>query len=697
MRRRECERRRAGSSTYGSAVVEGQACEPVVARSTAPEVLAARPTNALRMGTSEAGQAGDVVARAATPRALLIGALVSVFVNVASPYTESVGFSNCSWSYLPEGAMVPFLLLLVLNAAAGRFSPRWALRIPELLFVFVMALAANCTSIFLMYFLCSALISPHYFATAENRWADELLPYLRPWLIVSDENRAAYWFYEGLPPGASLPWRDWAVPVAAWLPLLVALLVGSFSMVGLLRRQWLDHEKLSYPLMRLPLELVGRGPVSAGYGAVTRCRSFWVAAAIPLCLSVADLARGIWPSFPAPIVDHLGSLHLGVVTPGAHFSPLTLNINFLALSSGFFVPTDVLFGVWSLYLLVKLVQEPLINRLGLGTGSAGMFVWGQASTSWQSFGAFMVMVVGVLGGARRHLAGLWEQAAGGRGEEAASARTCLIGFSLAMVVMAAWLVHSGMPGAVAVAFLALAMAMYLGVARIVCQTGIFYLVPAMIGQNPIIYALGPDTIGRQGMISLALSYAWHGDVQTVLAGLAAEGMKVEQQARFRRGELSLAMLSSACVGLLAAPIGIILSAYPRGALSWNTWVYRGWGPSTYGQVLGQIGAGQKRDYFNAVYFTVGALAMWGLSALRSHFAWWPLHPIGLAAVSSFTIYAVYIPFLLAWMVKLSLLRWAGLRAYHAATPLFIGLGVGHYLARAVALVGYTALGIRWTV
>jgi len=76
MRRRECERRRAGSSTYGSAVVEGQACEPVVARSTAPEVLAARPTNALRMGTSEAGQAGDVVARAATPRALLIGALV---------------------------------------------------------------------------------------------------------------------------------------------------------------------------------------------------------------------------------------------------------------------------------------------------------------------------------------------------------------------------------------------------------------------------------------------------------------------------------------------------------------------------------------------------------------------------------------------------------------------------------------------
>ena len=31
-------------------------------------------------------------------------------------------------------------------------------------------------------------------------------------------------------------------------------------------------------------------------------------------------------------------------------------LNFLALSSGFFVHSDVLFGVWALYLVMKLVQ-----------------------------------------------------------------------------------------------------------------------------------------------------------------------------------------------------------------------------------------------------------------------------------------------------------------------------------------------------
>ena len=89
--------------------------------------------------------------------------------------------------------------------------------------------------------------------------------------------------------------------------------------------------------------------------------------------------------------------------------------------------------------------------------------------------------------------------------------------------------------------------------------------------------------------------------------------------------------------------------------------------------------------------------MVGLTALRNRFAWWPVHPLGLAVVSSFTMYAVYIPFLLAWLVKVAMLRWGGFKIYRAATPFFLGLGVGHYLARALALIGYTMLHIQWRV
>lgn len=640
----------------------------------------------------------SLVQRAATPRALALGLLASVFVNFASPYTESFGFSNFSWSYLPEGGIFPFLALLAINPVLLRVRPRWALSVPELLLVLAMALAANCTSIFLMYFLCAALVSPHYYASPENRWADDLIPYLKPWLIVSDRNHAALWFYEGLPPGRAIPWRDWLVPLAAWLPFLVALLVGSFALVAIMRRQWLENEKLSYPLMRVPLELVGRTPGRTVTRPLAANPAFWVGAAIPVCLGILDLIRALVPAFPGVTMDHLGSLALGHFNPGPHFAPMYINLNFLALSSGFFVPSDVLFGIWSLYLTAKLVQEPFINRLGLGAGSAGMFVWGQASTSWQSFGAFLVMLVSIVLSARPHLRHVWAQAAGPQSTpDARSSRLALVTLGVSVAVMLVWLSLTGIPTGIAPVLLSLALLLYLGIARLVCQSGIFYLVPPSIAQNPIIQLLGASAIGRQGMISLGLSYAWHGDVQTVMAGIAAGAMKLEEQAPMARGELASGMLASALLGLVVAPVGIILTGYPKGVLAWRSWVYRSWGPSTYGQVLGQIGAPPARDYFPVLYTAGGVLGMMLLTMLRSRFAWWPLHPLGLAAVSSFTMYAVYLPYFLAWATKGALLRWGGYRSFRAATPFFLGLGVGHYLARALTLIGYTLGNVSWSL
>jgi len=113
-----------------------------------------------------------------TYRSILIGIAIVVFVNVASPYTESRAFSNFSWSYLPEGGMIPFLIVLFLNLLLRRFLPK------------------------------SAIVSPLYFSTPENSWDTDLIPPMRSHLIVKDR-RAVEWFYHGLPSGGSIPWKAW--------------------------------------------------------------------------------------------------------------------------------------------------------------------------------------------------------------------------------------------------------------------------------------------------------------------------------------------------------------------------------------------------------------------------------------------------------------------------------------------------------
>jgi len=129
-----------------------------------------------------------------TYRSILIGIAIVVFVNVASPYTESRAFSNFSWSYLPEGGMIPFLLVLFLNLLLRRFLPKSALTSGELLLIFLMALVSNSTPLFLVYMFLSALVSPFYFSTPENSWDTDLIPLMRSHLIVKDR-RAVKWFY----------------------------------------------------------------------------------------------------------------------------------------------------------------------------------------------------------------------------------------------------------------------------------------------------------------------------------------------------------------------------------------------------------------------------------------------------------------------------------------------------------------------
>ena len=93
--------------------------------------------------------------------------------------------------------------------------------------------------------------------------------------------------------------------------------------------------------------------------------------------------------------------------------------------------------------------------------------------------------------------------------------------------------------------------------------------------------------------------------------------------------------------------------------------------------------GFTSKYF--LWFAVGASLMGILTYLHLRFIWWPIHPIGLAVASSFTMYAVYLGAFAAWLVKSLTLRWLGMRSFRAAMPFFVGVVVGHFLGRAVTL------------
>jgi len=636
---------------------------------------------------------------AVTWRALLLGSCVTIFVNLASPYTESVGFSNFSWSYLPEGAVMPMLLIMGINALLMKIRRRLGLTRSELLIIFVMALVANSTSIWLVYFFLAAIVSPHYFASPENEWNELLIPYLPERLIVSDDHHAVQWFYESAPVGASMPWKAWLMPLAFWIPFFIALLLASYTLIIFFRRQWMSHEKLAYPLMQPIIHLADQ---RNGAGRkLWRSRLLWLGVSIPSFIAILDVLKHIYPGVPAFPVDHLGALNWWNFSQAHGFSSLYMCINFVAVGVGYFVPQDVLLSIWLFYLLVKVGEVALLSHMGKWfLGSGGMFVWGNAAVAWQSFGAFAVFVVVMIyrgkKNLRRFVSAAFRQEQPDA-EELMTPRTTLFTFLASIGFMVVWLAYSRLPMSVIALFIPLLLLIYLGIARVICQSGIFYVVPPMIAQNPSIYLLSARRIGTQGMISLGLTYSWHGDVQSIMSGLSAEAAKLQRSIGCTGRQLTGAILLAAGVGLFVAPWGIIMTGYRQGALSWNTWLFRGFGVSTYGQVLGQIqsSAGQGFEWMRFTYFGIGSALMLLLTAMYYRFLWWPVHPIGLAVVSSFTLYAVYIGFFIAWAAKNLMLRWGGIKMYSKGVPFFIGLLIGHYIGRGIALFVYTLFGLRF--
>lgn len=87
-----------------------------------------------------------------------------------------------------------------------------------------------------------------WFATPENEWSDIFFRFLPTWLTITDRK-----ILQGYFEGDDTFWRPvymeaWFVPIVAWSALVIVLLFMMLCINIIIRKQWIDHEKLSYPL-----------------------------------------------------------------------------------------------------------------------------------------------------------------------------------------------------------------------------------------------------------------------------------------------------------------------------------------------------------------------------------------------------------------------------------------------------------------
>ena len=106
-------------------------------------------------------------------------------------------------------------------------------------------------------FFIANIMGPFYFATKENRWLDQITPYLPKWFSPALSSGGGYdaaghavvegWY---LGNGGAIPWGAWFLPLLAWSSLILASYAMLACLSVMLRAQWAEREALNFPLLR---------------------------------------------------------------------------------------------------------------------------------------------------------------------------------------------------------------------------------------------------------------------------------------------------------------------------------------------------------------------------------------------------------------------------------------------------------------
>lgn len=609
---------------------------------------------------------------------------------VASDYyinwsTVILSASKNNKALFPMGLFFPFVVLVAVNLLLKRANPQWVLKRGELCVALGMGLIG---SLFPFYGLASyvvgAIAAPYYFATPENGWAELLHPNMVSWLVMNNEDSAVTWFYDGLPAGQGIPWRAWAVPVFWWMTFVGAAACVALCLMVLLRKQWVENERLEFPLMAVGLRVANLGEREDGTPALLGQRLFRIAFWVGFFAVVWNIVSFFFPLMPGLPTTHTeGEWFLWL--EGA--KPFWVQISIYVMGFAYFARVETLFSFWLFFLFTE-IEVATFDRLGIAAGHGG----GEAVRS-QNFGVLCAYVMFGLWMARAHLKAVFRKVFKGAADvddarEAMSYRAAMIALVTALLYMVAWLHAAGMEVRVAALYLFFTVMAYIGMARFAAELGLPYgdIAYHAITWTPL-HLMGGQTVAASTLTCQGYLWAMFGKTRGFLGPPIAQMLKLTTPFRAERGRLFGAIVLAVVAGATFAVLHAISMGYSSGGFNlraaWNLLI----GPQrSYDMSITWMRNPEAPDVERMLFMGSGVLITAVLTYLKYRFVRLPLHPVALMLQGTYMAQKTVFSVFLIWAYKSIILKVGGARLYKKGQPFFIGLLIGYATATFLSCI-----------
>lgn len=573
-----------------------------------------------------------------------------------------------------------FLLvaLVGLNRLLFRIAPRFAFSQGELLVIYTMlALSTGMAGQSGINIACGMIGHGAWFSASNGGWS-AFLPSFPDWLVIRDREVLRGHF---LGNSSFYSWgvlRAWMTPIFAWTLLFNLILLVAYSVNVLIRKQWAEHERLTFPIIWLPIEMTEEGKGTAFFKNRWMWAGFIIAGGLNLWNGIAFLYPSI-PALPIGIID-IKPLFTSKPWSAIDWTPTTLYP--LVIGVSYLLPLDLLFSCWFFYLFWK-GQRIFASAMAWDTTPDVPFA------PEQGFGCVVALFLYYVWSGRQRYAEIGrsvmrafrgEKGLGAESDakEGVSERVAAGG----VVIGLAGLVLFGLAAKVAwwviIAFLAMYLPLLVISTRIRAELGAPIHDFTFMGPDFMLPRLtGTGSMRQTDLAFLSLGYPLTYSRSNDTMPIALESQQMAQKRGIEPGRMLALVLFSTLIATLSAFWAYEHQAYQLGtAAKWYAGTH--FAQESFGRMEGWVG-GAKDVHPNtgaSLAMGMGFVSTLTLMSLRLRYFGFPLHPIGYALSSAWMINITWLPMLLAWAAKGLILRYGGSRLYRLLLPFFLGLVLG---------------------
>lgn len=569
-----------------------------------------------------------------------------------------------------QNPLFSLLVVTSLSLLLKRFKP-FHFSEAELLFIYIsIVMSSAVASHDLIQILVPTIPHIFWYATPENEWKELFSEHIPRWLTINEKKPLAD-FYEG---GSHLYKAEhikaWISPVIFWGIFIFTLFWTMLCINSLLRKQWAENEKLSYPIIQVPLAVI-----ESERSNLFKDRMLWLGFAIAGFIDLLNGIAFLMPSVPSiPVKLHdIGRYFNEKPWNAIGWTPISFYPFSIALS--FFMPLDLSSSTWFFYLFRK-VQMILASAAGpslggfLGMTSVARFPY----LSEQSAGAFMVLFAFAMYLSKRHIWQIITGKADSSGEPF-SYKTSLLGLLLGGLVLTTFCLRMGMNLWVIGLFFFLYFAISIVITRMRAELGPPTIELTGMNAGQIMTNIfGSRRLGISNLLPIT-HYFWffNRTYRNHAMPQQLEGFKIAQRLGIDPKVVVYATLIGTIFGIISSFWAELHMLYkvpdaPGAGFSWES----------MNILMSRLNFFKEPDLGAINFMFLGAAFTTFLSVMRMKFLWWPFHPVGYALSMNFGVDYIWFTIVIGSIVKWSILKFGGLKALRRATPFFIGVIIGEY-------------------